>query len=108
MDEDQRKQDRRGTALRFKTPWGEVELRGFNALLFGLFVVNSLGVYVLWDHKNDAAHTEKNLSVALREVANSQREFACIISKEGEARTRAFETGECRRFARIGSFGGND
>lgn len=96
--------EQRKTGIKVHTPWGPFEIRGLGAILTLVLVANVLIAYMVWEHTAYTKGSGQNIAKAMDRIAISQREFSCIISKDQEERRVAFQSGECRRQARIGSY----
>lgn len=108
--------NRDNNTLSVKTALGTATWSGKRvAELITILTLCVMGVltYALWRHmletdKAAAQTSEQYLSAmkftsqAIVQSASAQREFACLISIPQDQRERAWETGRCRRMARIG------
>ena len=99
--------DQRKPGIKIPLPWGgALELRGLGTILTLTVIAQFLVAYMVYEHVTHTNINGKLLARSLQNVAVSQREFACIISKDnGPERQRAFENGSCRRLAEIGVVG---
>jgi hypothetical protein len=88
-----------------KTSFGSVKWSGKRIAEFitvlSLFATIFLG-YVWWEHKNETAAAQKELSSNLRDMVMSQRELTCISSLPEAERKAEFQSpyGFCKRMAR--------
>lgn len=110
MDNENGNGNRRHTGLEFQTKWGTLKLRGLGTVLTLILVAIILETYVMYEHMRSTDRFSDQYIAAMRVVSESiddaaisQRELACINSKEGEERRRAYQSGECRVQAETGT-----
>lgn len=68
-------------------------------ITIGLIVMTSIGAYVLWQQ----GKVLERLDASVRDMANSQRELACIISLPQDKREQQYTMQDsfCKRMARM-------
>lgn len=110
-DERENRRAERRSILSIPVPWSgkSIEVRSMHAVLLLLVILTGGVASLLWVHVERTSEVNSQyitamefVSKAIQNSTAAQREFACLISVPQEQRERAWETGKCRRMARIG------
>ena len=85
-----------------KTKWFSFKAGSACVFFAGLcFAIGLLIAMLVYQHSADAKHESVSLTGAIRELARSQREMACVISLPMEKREREYLSSDsyCRRLS---------